>query len=200
MLKYENLTIHKHPKVYEPAEDSFLLADNLQVERRDRVLEIGTGTGILAIMASRKCREVVATDINPHALECATKNLIANKAYNVELRAGDLFEAARGEKFDLIIFNTPYLPVEEEEGTGDDVEAAWSGGEDGREVIDRFIDGLNAHLNEKGRVQLLQSSLSKVDKTLTKMGKKGFDVSVTARQKLFFEEIVVITGLLPKTA
>ncbi len=60
--------------VYEPAEDTFLLADNLMVKKSDKVLEIGTGTGIIAIIASKKAKNVVAVDINKYAVECAQKN------------------------------------------------------------------------------------------------------------------------------
>jgi release factor glutamine methyltransferase len=80
MLEYKGIHYETHPKVYEPAEDTFLFAENLQIERRDRVLEIGTGTGLLAIITSKKCSTVTATDINPHAIDCAVKNLITNKS------------------------------------------------------------------------------------------------------------------------
>jgi release factor glutamine methyltransferase len=196
MLEYKGIHYKTYPEVYEPAEDTFLLAENLQVERRDRVLEIGTGAGIVAITVSRKCRTVVATDINPHAIKCATHNIINNKTYNVELKEGNLFEPVSGEKFDLILFNTPYLPTSDDERVDDELEAAWDGGADGREVIDRFIDELTDYLNPEGRVQLVQSSLSDIDKTLDKLEKIGLDASVTAREKHFFEEVVVITGNL----
>ncbi|MBI5459363.1 HemK2/MTQ2 family protein methyltransferase [Methanobacterium sp.] len=196
MLDYKGIHYKTYPEVYEPAEDTFLLAENLQVERRHRVLEIGTGTGIVAITVSRQCRTVVATDINPHAIKCATHNIINNKTYNVELKEGDLFEPVVGEKFDLILFNTPYLPTSEDERVHDELEAAWDGGSDGREVIDRFLDELIDYLNPEGRVQLVQSSLSDIDKTLDKLEKMGLDTCVTAREKHFFEEVVVITGIL----
>ncbi len=196
MLDYKGIHYKTHPEVYEPAEDTFLLAENLQVERKHRVLEIGTGTGIVTITVSRKCKTVVATDINPNAIKCATHNIINNKAYNVEIKEGDLFEPVSDEKFDLILFNTPYLPTSEEEQVDDELEAAWDGGADGREVIDRFLDELIDHLNPEGRVQLVQSSLSDIAKTLDKLGKMGFSASVTAREKHFFEEIVIITGNL----
>jgi release factor glutamine methyltransferase len=196
MLDYNGIHYEPHPEVYEPAEDTFLFAENLQVERRDRVLEIGTGTGIIAIIVSRKCSTVTATDINPHALDCAAKNIITNKAYNVELRKGDLFEPLADEKYDLILFNTPYLPTSEEERVDDELDAAWNGGEDGREVIDRFLDDLKDHLNPGGRVQLVQSSLSDIDQTLKKLKDININASVTAREKCFFEEVVIITGKL----
>ncbi len=197
MLEFNGLHFNTHPKVYEPAEDSFLLAENLEMSRRDEVLEIGTGTGIIAVCASRKVARVVATDINPWALRCATKNLIANRAFNVELREGNLFEPVQGEKFDLILFNTPYLPTGEDEVLNDELNTAWDGGTDGREVIDRFLDGLCGHIRRGGRVQLVQSSLSDVERTTLRLEELGFQVSITAREKIFFEEIVVITGKLP---
>ncbi|HEX7467419.1 MAG TPA: HemK2/MTQ2 family protein methyltransferase [Methanobacterium sp.] len=198
MLEYNGIHYYTNPQVYEPAEDTFLLADNLQVKRRSNVLEIGTGTGIIAITAARKARMVIATDINPSAIQCATKNIVANKVFNIELRKGDLFDPVKGEKFDLIIFNTPYLPTSEDELTDDDLNAAWYGGSDGREVIERFITDLPHHLNAGGKVQMLQSSLSDIDKTIKKLEELGLEASVTAKEKLFFEETVVITGILKK--
>lgn len=196
MLEYNGLCFNTDPKVYEPAEDSFLLAENLELGRRDEVLEIGTGTGIIAVCASRKAARVVATDINPQAIKCATKNLIANRAYNVELREGNLFEPVSEEKFDLILFNTPYLPTHEDEVLDDDINAAWDGGINGRKIIDKFLDSLYEHIRIGGRVQLVQSSLSDVERTIERLEEMGFQASVTARKKCFFEEIVVVTGKL----
>lgn len=196
MQEYKEIKYQTSLQVYEPAEDTFLLADNLEVERMSRALEIGTGTGLIAIIAARKARAVIATDINPHALDCTLKNIIANKAYNVELRKGDLFEPVKDEKFDLILFNTPYLPTGEDETVDDELDAAWNGGPSGREVIDRFLDGVKEHLNPRGKVQMVQSSLSDNEKTLEKLEKLGFQASITAREKGFFEHMVVITAVL----
>jgi release factor glutamine methyltransferase len=195
MLEYDGIHYYNHPNVYEPAEDTFILLENLRVERSDRVLEIGTGTGIIAIKASMNSRMVVATDINPYAIECATENIIANKSFNIEIRKGNLFEPVKGEKFDLILFNTPYLPTDDEEKINDELNAAWDGGVDGRMLIDRFIEGLPHYFNQGGIVQMVQSSLSDVNMTLKKLENLGFKVSVTARKKVFFEEIAVITGI-----
>jgi len=196
MLEYKGTIIYKHPNVYEPAEDTFLLAENLDIKRRDEVLEIGTGTGLITIITARRSRKVVATDINEDAIKCASKNTIVNRTYNVELRKGDLFEPVKDEKFDLILFNTPYLPTEEDEKLDSELNAAFDGGLEGRETIDKFIEEVNDYLNEGGRVQLVQSSLSDNEKTLRKLEEMGFDASITAREKCFFEEIVVITGVL----
>lgn len=195
-MQYKEINYQTHPQVYEPAEDTFLLADNLEVERMSRALEIGTGTGLIAILVSRKARMVIATDVNPHALNCSLKNIIANKAYNVELRKGNLFEPVEDEKFDLILFNTPYLPTDEDETVDGELDAAWNGGPSGRAVIDRFLAEVKDHLNPGGKVQLVQSSLAGNEETLEKLEELGFQASITAREKGFFEEMVVITAVL----
>lgn len=196
MIEYKGTVIYKHPEVYEPAEDTFLLVENLDIKRKDEVLEIGTGTGLITIIAAQNSRRVVATDINEHAIKCALKNTIANRTYNVELREGNLFEPVAGEKFDLILFNTPYLPTDEDEKIDGELNAAFDGGLEGRETIDQFIEQVKDYLKEEGRVQLVQSSLSDNDKTISKLEESGFDTEITAREKCFFEEIVVITGKL----
>ena len=196
MIEYKGITLYKHPNVYEPAEDTFLLAENLDIKRTDEVLEIGTGTGLITVVAAQKSRNVVATDINKHAVECTLKNIIANRIYNVELREGNLFEPIENEKFDLILFNTPYLPTEEDQKLDDELNAAFDGGLEGRETIDKFLEEVKDYLNEEGRVQLVQSSLSDNEKTIKKLEQYGFDARITAREKCFFEEIVVITGKL----
>src|SRR3972149_4355762 len=60
--------------VYEPSEDSFLFAENLDVKEGERVLDMGTGCGIVGVLAARKACEVVAVDVNPHAVRCAREN------------------------------------------------------------------------------------------------------------------------------
>lgn len=184
-------------KVYEPAEDTFLLADNLMVKQSDKVLEIGTGTGIISIIASKKTENVTAIDINKYAVECAQKNAKINQT-PIDVRLGDLFGPVEDEKFDLILFNTPYLPTDEDEMVNDELEAAWDGGKDGRSVIDRFIKDLSTHLNPRGHVQLVQSSLSNVEETIGKLMEMNFEVTVTASERFFFEEVVVLTGVLSK--
>ncbi|MGZ7069748.1 MAG: HemK2/MTQ2 family protein methyltransferase [Methanobacterium sp.] len=196
MLEYNEIIIHTHPEVYEPAEDSYLLADNLDIKRTDEVLEIGTGTGFIAISASKKAGKVIATDINDYAIKCAIKNVVTNKAYNIELKKGSMFEPVQGEKFDLILFNAPYLPTSEDEKIDEELNTAFDGGPEGRDIIDEFIGEVKHHLNKEGRIQLVQSSLADNEKTISKLEELGFDAEITARQKFFFEEIVVISGKL----
>ena len=196
MIEHKGLIIYTHPEVYEPAEDTFLLVENLDIKTKDEVLEIGTGTGLVAMYAAQRSNRVVATDINENAIKCTIKNAITNHIYNIELKEGNLFEPINGQKFDLILFNTPYLPTSEEEKLEDNLNTAFDGGLDGRETIDAFIDQVKDYLKDEGRIQLVQSSLADNDKTLHRLSELDFDAEVSAREKCFFEEIVVITGKL----
>src|SRR3990170_6525883 len=168
-VHYDGFVFQVTEDVYEPAEDSFLVADYLKqvVKKGDIVLDVGTGCGILALVAARKAKNVVATDINPHAVKCAKLNAKTNRVNNkMDVRLGDLFKPIRKtEKFDLIVFNAPYLPTAlSEQKTW--VGRAWSGGPTGRQLIDRFIHEAPQYLARSGRILLVQSSLANIDETL----------------------------------
>jgi len=192
-IRYNDLTFQIFRNVYEPAEDTFLAADNLFVNGDDKVLDIGTGCGILAVLAARKAKKVVAIDVNPYAIRCARKNAEINKlADKIDIRKGDLFQPiCKAEKFNLIIFNAPYLPstpIESRSWLG----KSWAGGPTGRQLIDRFIAEASHYLERNGRVLLVQSSLANIDETLEKLGEVEFEVQIIAEKKVAFETIVLI--------
>lgn len=182
--------------VYEPAEDSFLFAENLKVREGDRVVDIGTGCGILGIVAAAKADEVLAIDISPHAVRCARGNAELNHmAHKIFFIQGDLFGPARaGESFDLVLFNAPYLPSEEQEEDSW-LGWTWNGGKTGRDVIDQFVDAVPRYLTQEGRVLLMQSTLSDVERTLTQFRQKNLKAEVVADRDLpFFETIVLVAA------
>jgi release factor glutamine methyltransferase len=180
-------------QVYEPAEDTFLLARSLIVEEGARVLDMGTGCGILAVLAAEKARGVVALDISPKAAACAKSNAEANgMTAKIEICCSDLFKALRdAEKFDLILFNAPYLPVKTDEGDAW-IEKAWAGGKTGRDVIERFVNHASRHLAKNGRILMVQSSLSNVEETLEQFSLSMLCATIVAEEKTAFEKIVVI--------
>lgn len=193
-LYYKGLKLKLHPQVYEPAEDTFLLAENLKVRKGDIALDIGTGTGIIALLMAKKARFVLGVDINPIAVELARENAKINGIKNVEFRMSDLFENVEG-KFDIITFNPPYLPGEAKE-LKEPIDLALIGGRKGREILDRFIHQIRDYLKPEGVVQIVQSSITGVDETIEKLTKMGFKAEITAKERYFFEEIVVITAKL----
>ena len=194
---FDEYTFHVSKDVYLPAEDTFLLAENLVVNKNDVVLDMGTGCGILGILAAKRARRVVAVDVNPHAVRCAKMNAKLNGvAEKMELLQSDLFSAVKKkEKFDLIIFNAPYLPSEMREEKNW-IERAWAGGPTGRQLIDQFILQAPSYLKKGGRILLVQSTLSDLEETMQKLGEERFCARVVAQKKVAFETIVVIEATL----
>ncbi|NOZ59331.1 MAG: methyltransferase [Euryarchaeota archaeon] len=194
-MEYRGVRIETCEGVYSPCDDTFLLAEALEEELRpgDRVLEVGTGTGLLAILAARRAGRVLAVDVSDLAVECARRNVAANGVDNVEVRKSDLFSRVTG-KFDLVIFNPPYLPSEDLEPE-DDLSRAWDGGRDGRRVTERFVRECPGYLRQGGRVLLVQSSLSAPEKTREMFLRLGFEVSVVAEKRFFFERLCVIRAV-----
>ncbi|WP_297548950.1 HemK2/MTQ2 family protein methyltransferase [Thermococcus sp.] len=187
MPTYYGLQILLDENVYEPAEDTFLLAETVEVRPGERALDVGTGTGLIALLMAKKARYVLGVDINPKAVELARKNARLNGIKNVEFKVSDLFERV-GDKFDVITFNAPYLPGRPEEP----IDFALVGGERGREVIDRFIAEVPDYLSAEGRVYLVQSSITGIEETLKRFEDAGFSAEVVARKHVFFEDIVVV--------
>ena len=193
-MKMGKFEIETDDLVYIPSDDTFLLAENLEIKEGQSVLEIGTGSGLVSMYASLLTDDVTATDINYNALELAEKNFKLNNINTIKLEFGDLFEPVKDKKFDVILFNTPYLPTDSDDIINDDLNYAFDGGLDGRKVIDRFINDVSNHLNDKGIVQIIQSSLSDNDRTLHMFDRNGFIAEIAASEKFFFEEIVLINA------
>ena len=186
--------INTHENVYVPAEDSYLLAENLEIKEGQSVLEIGTGSGIVAMYASRLTDKITVSDINFDACELARKNFEANNIENIEILFGNMFEPVEKRKFDVILFNTPYLPTEDDEVIDDTINYAFDGGLNGRKVIDLFLNEVGNHLNDGGIVQMIQASLSGNEETLEKLDNLGFIAEIKASEHFFFEDITLINA------
>lgn len=181
--------------VYEPAEDSFLLANAALKEAKPgmRILEVGTGSGFVSavLLANLKGIRLVATEINPHAARCA-------KANGVEVIRTDLFGGIKSRNpeasFDLILFNPPYLPTSEEEKVPGWLNYAFDGGISGRETLNRFLDEVRDYLGPEGKILVLISSITGLEAVKEKMEGLGFEVDIVERKKVSFEELMVIKG------
>lgn len=175
-----------------------MLADNLDARPGEHVLELGTGCGLLAILAAKAGAKVTATDTNPAALECARANAITHGVVDrIDFRLGNLFDPVTGKRFDFVVFNPPYLPISRDEALGTPLDRAWEAGPDGRAVIDRFLRELPSHLKPNGRALFVQSSLTDISKTIQALKMSGFQVNVK-RKKVAFEEIFCCNAFIPK--
>lgn len=194
-IVYGDLRFYIFDGVYEPAEDTFLLADNMDVNEDDIVLDMGTGCGILAVLSALKASYVVAIDINPYAVRCAKENARRNSVLSkIDFICGNLFGPLRnGLRFTLILFNPPYLPLEGKPKTW--IEYAWAGGVNGRGVIDKFLVALPNHLVYGGRLLMIHSSLSDTEKTIKFLEERGFKVEIIDEIMLFFETITLIRAI-----
>ena len=172
-VHFDNYIFNIYEEVYDPAEDSFLFAQNFEVKEGDQVLDLGTGCGLLGILAAKKAERVVAVDFNPSAIRCAKENSVLNGLCGkIDFVQGSLFTALNSSAtFDLIFFNAPYLPSEEGE-TESWIGREWAGGANGREVVDQFIFEATSHLKFQCRVLLMQSTLTGVEETIHKFIKQ----------------------------
>lgn len=117
------------------------------------VLDLGTGCGIQALHAARHATRVVATDISTRALELAALNAQLNSISNIEFRHGSLFEPVRGERFDQIVSNPPFVITPRAEGVP--AYEYRDGGMEGDALVEAVLRGVAAHLNPGGVAQML---------------------------------------------
>jgi len=174
--------------VYEPSDDSFLLAESIKVKEKASALDLGTGSGIQGINAAMlKAGKVVCTDVNARALENARLNaesLGFGKGF--EFRQGSLFSCiGRDEKFDLMVFNPPYVV------SGEKKDIDLDGGRKGREILDLFLKQFGKHLGFGGECFFLQSSLNGRRETEEILGEEGLAFEIVSEKKLFFEKLLV---------
>jgi release factor glutamine methyltransferase len=187
---YKNMRFEVFDSVYEPKDDSSLLASCVDVGKGDTVLDLGCGSGIVGVVAAKQGATVTSSDINQKALENARLNA---RIHNVDIKTvhSDMFQNLG--TFDYIFFNPPYLPHEdidkemlEEIGA---VVKSWDGGVDGREFIDRFIKGFPEHLSPKGKAYLLNSSKNHIEKTKKML--EQYSAKIIAEEELFFETLYI---------
>lgn len=157
------------------------------------VLDLGTGSGVCAVFAARHARRVIAVDMNPAAVRCATLNAALNRLEDkIEARHGDLFLPLDGERFDLILFNPPFLVGEPR----NDRDRAWRS----IGVAERFADGLDRHLTPSGCALLLLSTYGDSSIFLEPLRRRGHQVSVLAQRRYIGEVLTLyrIAALAPQ--
>lgn len=182
-----DISLEGFPSVYSPAEDSYLLLESIDVNEGESFLEMGTGSGILALHASKTGAHVTAVDINPKAVECCRQNAEIN-GLAVSIVESDLFSNIDG-RYDVIAFNPPYLPsIEGNRSTEHEMnDCTWDGGPSGGAVISRYLKALPAYLKDNGRAYLLLSSLTIGALKET----EDLNLELIATKPLFFEELYV---------
>jgi release factor glutamine methyltransferase len=173
-----------NPKV--PRTGEFLAAqiDSRWVGEDFEILDMGTGSGVCALQAAKYARRVVAVDINPAAVRCTRLNALLNQVEDrVDVRHGDLFDPVRDERFDLILFNPPFLRG----APRDDRERAWRS----TDVAERFAGALGAHLKPAGCALVVLSTFGDPGRFLREFRKDSFVVSVFAERRFINERLAI---------
>jgi len=163
------------------------MAKHLSVTPEDEVLDIGTGSGVLAITAGQSARKVVAVDINPHAVRCAKLNIATNGMTDkIAVLQGDLFSSLDPKsKFDIILFSPPYL-----EGQPKSLidQALF---DPGKSLVRRFLQEAGLYLNAKGYIQMVYSTIADSERALQIASELGWTCRVIAQDKRLLETLYI---------
>lgn len=203
ILNFKQYSLDIPARVYLPNDDTTLMISVLEEEiiksnkHFDSAIELGSGNGFLSLEIYDNVNELISTDINPIVIDYL---LNVKEKYNLEKQKiiySNLFDSIdKNKKFDLIVFNPPYVPSEEILSEDDDeingYDLAVNGGEKGREIIDLFIEQLPRHLKDTGVCYLLVSSLNGVSEIIGKLSDLKLNSQIIDSKKLFFEELFVL--------
>ena len=183
--------LFRPPGVYRPREDTWLLAEILRIATVPagvRVLDVGTGTGVLAMIAARSgAGQVIAVDVCERAVFAARVNARLRRL-PVRVVRSDLFEAVDGEAFDVIVANPPYVHSTEPPRT--QAARAWNGGPGGRLVLDGLCSAAPALLTPGGMLLIVQSALCGIQNTVERLRLQGLKVAVVTRRQAMFGRVM----------
>ncbi|MFI1279828.1 HemK2/MTQ2 family protein methyltransferase [Streptomyces sp. NPDC020858] len=171
------------PGVYQPQADTRMLARALAHEDLGPgtdVLEIGTGTGALALHAAGRGAQVMAVDVSWSAVVTARLNALRRRL-PLSVVHGDFASRTAGRRFDLIVSNPPYVPAPEARLPSWGPERAWDAGPDGRGVIDRICTTAPALLRPGGILLMVHSGMCGAQKTVDRLADVGLAAEVTRR-------------------
>ncbi|WP_020117157.1 HemK2/MTQ2 family protein methyltransferase [Streptomyces canus] len=180
------------PGVYGPQEDTALLAGALSEEPLPPgadVLDVGTGTGALALQAAHRGSRVTAVDVSWRAVCTARANAWLTGA-SIRVRRGNLFHPVRGQSFDLILSNPPYVPAPTGVRPPRGKARAWDAGHDGRFVLDRVCREAPALLRPGGVLLIVHSELSDSGRTVGHLREAGLKAAVTRRHRIAFGPVL----------
>ncbi|ARM75903.1 HemK2/MTQ2 family protein methyltransferase [Acidianus manzaensis] len=184
-IEFSGYKLCINDETYEPAEDTELILDILEVNKGQKVVEVGSGSGILSIRAASLGGKVISIDINPFAVESTLCSIKLNNVENdINVINCNMLSCIRETVFDVAIFNPPYLPYEEYNSW---ISYSWSGGKSGVDVLIRFLKQVKAK-----KIYTVYSSLSDEDKLLDFINKNKIKISKKVEKVYDYERIIAI--------
>ncbi|WP_052847222.1 HemK2/MTQ2 family protein methyltransferase [Streptomyces avicenniae] len=183
----------KPPGVYRPQDDTSLLLEALVREPLTagaRVLDVGTGSGALALAAARLgSARVTAVDASRRAVMTARLNALLARR-RVRVHRGDLFAPVTGRTFDLVLANPPYVPSPHPRLPRRGPALAWDAGRDGRAILDRLCHSVPPLLRPGGVVLIVHSGLSDPERTAGVLESSGLRAAITERRRIPFGPVM----------
>jgi len=188
LYSYRDCLFRVPDEVQPPKAGSLFFCRHLAVRPGERVLEIGGGMGLAAVLAARAGARVVATDVVAGAVAAIRANALLN-GVEIDARLGDCWEPVHGERFDLVCTNPPQMPTPPGRERRDPAAAADNGGPDGWELIERVLDGARPHLYPRGRVVFSIFAFLGKKRALAALETRGFTPSLVASETQSFPRI-----------
>ncbi len=189
-LTYKNYVLNIPDGVYLPSDDTNLMLDVLKDELKyntfNNTLEIGPGNAFLALEIYNYSENTTVVDINSMVIDYIKDIKEKYKLNRLNIIYGDLFNKLNSKKYDLIVFNPPYVPSEAIENYATD------GGIEGSEIIIKFINNLNIHLTNKGICYLLISSHNQPKKIYKQIIKNNLNYKILREKNIFFENLIIL--------
>ncbi|MFC8342281.1 HemK2/MTQ2 family protein methyltransferase [Streptomyces sp. NPDC057280] len=171
------------PGVYAPQWDTGLLTRALyreEITSGTDVLDLGTGTGAVALQAALLGARVTAVDISRRAVFATRVNALLARQ-RLRVRRGDLTSAVTGQSYDLVVSNPPYVPSPADRLPRRGAARAWDAGSDGRAFVDRICGAAPTLLRPGGVLLIVHSGLCGPDTTLRRLTERGLRASITDR-------------------
>jgi release factor glutamine methyltransferase len=190
LFLYQDCLIRVPTDALVPKLGSLLLARHLPLREGDEVLDLGTGAGLIGILAARRGHRVVATDVVESCARCARANALLNGVGDrLEARTGDLFAPVTGRSFDLIVTNPSQMPTPSDREWGDAQSLTDNGGPDGWDFLDRIIREAPVHLKPEGRLTFTLFAFLGLERALATLRAAGLVPSVLAREEQPFPRL-----------
>jgi len=188
LFAYRDCVFRVPEGVQPPKAGSRFFCRHIDVRPGQRVLEIGAGFGLAAVLAAKAGATVVATDVVEEAVQAIQANAVLN-GVAIDARLGDCYAPVAGEHFDLICTNPPQMPTPPKRERADAAAAADNGGRDGWKILDRVIAGASAHLRPGGRVVFTIFDFLGRKTALAKLEAAGFVPAILGTETQAFPRI-----------